>query len=90
MDDIVVKSKTRNYDSINYEFLAAKASYSNNNDKACDYIRKILQNVADESEYSWDPTIVYWRADDADEGKIGYGEAVCRLADHWYAALITR
>ena len=36
------------------------------------------------------PTIVYWRADDADEGKIGYGEAVCRLADHWYAALITR
>lgn len=53
MDDIVVKSKTRNYDSINYEFLAAKASYSNNNDKACDYIRKILQNVADESERGW-------------------------------------
>ena len=47
-------------------------------------------HLKDESEYSWDPTIVYWRADDADEGKIGYGEAVCRLADHWYAALITR
>ena len=50
----------------------------------------LSQRELDESEYSWDPTIVYWRADDADEGKIGYGEAVCRLADHWYAALITR
>lgn len=38
-------------------------------------------HLKDESEYSWDPTIVYWRADDADEGKIGYGEAVCRLVD---------
>lgn len=53
MDDIVLKSKTRSYDSINHEFLAAKASYSNNNDKACDYIRKILQDVADESERGW-------------------------------------
>lgn len=47
-------------------------------------------HLKDENEYSWAPTVVYWRADDADEGEIGYGEAVRRLADHWYAALITR
>lgn len=53
MDGIVVKPKERNYDLVYYEFLASKASYSNNNDKACDYIRKILQNVIDESERGW-------------------------------------
>lgn len=53
MDTIIYKPKSRKYDIVQNEFLAAKASYTGNSIKACDFIRNILNSVDDESEKGW-------------------------------------
>lgn len=53
MDSIIPMPKKSNKDIINYEFLAAKASYLGKHDKACEYVRNILSIVSDETEKGW-------------------------------------
>ena len=47
-------------------------------------------HLKDTNEYSWDPMVVYWRTNHIDKERIGYGEEILYLSEHWYACIIAR